>query len=104
MHYEKLGDGPATFTVVVQHYSHRIGWSLLHIVVPFRPGTFVENPFVLDETSDLSAKKRNRSVILKLGNLTEDQSKEQNFSALKLLKLFNIRITIDQKLSSMIFA
>ena len=98
MHCEKLGDGLATFTVVAQRYSHLIGWSLLHIVVPFQPGTFVENPFVLDETSDSSAKKRNRSVILKLGSLTGDESKEQNFSALKLLKLFNIRITIDQKL------
>ena len=48
---------------VVQHCLHLIGWLLLRIVVRFQLGTFVESRFALEETSDSSAKKKNRSVI-----------------------------------------
>ena len=48
---------------VVQHCLHPIGLLLLLIVVRFQLGTFVESLFALEETSDSSAKKKNRSVI-----------------------------------------
>ena len=63
MRCEKRGDGQGTFTDVVQHCLHLIGWLLLLIVVRFQLGTFAENHFALEETSDLSAKRRNRSGI-----------------------------------------
>ena len=99
---------------VVQHCLHPIGWLLLLIVVRFQLGTFVESPFALEETSDSSAKKKNRSVISgcfgvgpRINGTGSDKYREvfcysraikSDFSVPKLLKSFNIQITIGQKL------
>ena len=110
MRCEKRGDGQGTFTDVVQHCLHLIGWLLLLIVVRFQLGTFAENHFALEETSDLSAKRRNRSVdvpgivLVRLTRIVREYLLQRIFSVPKLLKSFNIQIMIGQKLFSMISA
>jgi len=99
---------------VVQHCLHPIGLLLLLIVVRSQLGTFVESLFALEETSDSSARKKNRLVISALVRpqsgdngtgldtdrevLCYSRPMKSDFSVLKLLKSFNIQITIGQKL------